>query len=113
MKGKSDCKRTKTGSGSLGFIPFSAFRMSKTYFMLWAEMVLRVLQRGDFPRLYPDFIPPLLSLCTNYLHFLHKVRILFLADTAHTHITPQAFLTPTPFVRLLLGLSSVAQGWYL
>lgn len=98
MKGKSDCKRTKTGSGSLGIIPISAFRMSKTYFLLCAEMLLHVLQRCDFPRLYLDFIPTLLSPCTNYLHFLCKVSILFLADTAHTHITPQAFLTPTPFV---------------
>lgn len=59
--------------------------------MLYVEMLLHVLQRCDFPRLYPDFIPSLLSLCTNYLHFLHKVRILFLAYTAHTYITPKCW----------------------
>ena len=53
-------------------------------------MLLHVLQRCDFPRLYPDFILPLLSLCTNYLHFLYKVR-LFLAYTAHTYITPKCW----------------------
>lgn len=52
-------------------------------------MLLQVLQRCDFPRLYPDFIPSLLSLCTNYLHFLRDVRMLFLAYTAHPYVTPK------------------------
>lgn len=68
--------------------------------MLYVEMLLHVLQRCDFPRLYPDFIPPLLSLCTNYLHFLHKARILFLAYTARTSTTLSAgksYLTHIPF----------------
>ena len=57
--------------------------------MLYAEMLFHVLQRCDFPRLYPDFIPP--PLCTNYLHLLHQVRILFLAYTALVYITPKSW----------------------
>lgn len=69
--------------------PFHHSGCQRPCFTLYAEMLLHVLQRCDFPRLYPDFIPPLLSLCTNYLQFLHEVRILFLADTAHPYITPK------------------------
>lgn len=59
--------------------------------MLYAEMFLHVLQRCDFPRLYPHFTPPLLSLCTNDLRFLREIKIPFLAYAAHTYITPKCW----------------------